>query len=122
MYSQTTRRRSASTGRYMRRDPVQRVHEMLVTWAAHITIRYQSSEGQGFSIGLLQEYSGLPPHSLIPKGVEFTTPEDIEVENWLMQATEKIQENTIRFYVDKKPVSKYLHNQLLENARRYLFS
>lgn len=106
----------------MRQSREQQVHNMLVTWAGHLIARLDSSEGLGYSIGILQDYSGLPPHSLIPKGVKFTSPEDIAVENWLMQAPENIQENTIIKYVDRKPLTARLHTELLVNARKYLFT
>jgi hypothetical protein len=123
MYSQTTKQRvrSSVSGRYKRNSVDDRIHQMIQSWASHILTRLGTSEGQGFSIGILQDYSGLPPHSLIPKGVEFTSPDDIAIENWVFQAPYQIQVNVRKKYLEAQKIKPSLHTELLKNAARYLF-
>jgi len=93
-----------------------------MTWASHIRLLTGTSEGQGYTIGILQEYSGLPPHSLIPKGIEFTTADDLAIENFLTQTTEKYRELAKVEYLDGKKINRYRHNELLETAYKWLFT
>jgi len=92
-----------------------------MTWASHIRLLTGTSEGQGYTIGILQDYSGLPPHSLIPKGIEFTTSDDLAIEGWLSQTTEKYRELVKAGYIDGKKISWYKQDQLLEAACKWLY-
>jgi hypothetical protein len=95
---------------------------MFCNWASHRLLMYGSSEGLGFQVGFLQDYSGLPAHSLIPRGVEYTTPQDIAIENFIEQTTDKYREYIEIKYINGKPLSKYKHNNLLDEAVRFLFA
>jgi hypothetical protein len=106
----------------MRRDNHMRAHEMLCTWASHKLLLSGTSQGQGYQIGDLKDYSGLPAHSLIPLGVEFTTPEDIAISNFIDQTTDKYREYIEIKYLNALPLSKYKHNNLLDAVVRYLFT
>lgn len=114
--------RSSVTGRFKRRAPHDKVHSMLMTWASHIRLQTGTSEGQGYTIGVLQDYSGLPPHSLIPKGIEFTTPEDLAIEGWLSQTTEKYRELVRLGYIEGRKLNRYRQTELLETACKWLYS
>ena len=115
-------RRNSVSGKFMRQRPHDRVHCMFMTWASHVRLLTGTSEGQGYTIGILQEYSGLPPHSLIPKGIEFTTPEDLAVENFLSQTTDKYRELVKEGYLDGKRLNRHKHRELLETAHKWLFT
>ena len=110
------------TGKYVRQPPRQKAHSMFMTWASHIKIMLGTSEGQGYSIGLLQEYIGLPPHSLIPKGLEFTTSDDLAIQNFLSQTTEEYRILARRKYLDGEIINRYRHEALLESAYKWLFT
>ena len=108
-------------GRFRRSSENDIAHSMLTTWAAHILLMYGSSEGQGYTIGILQDYSGLPPHSLIPKGVEYTSQDDIRINNWLEQTRGKIRENVYKYYLFNQRITKDQHNYLLGHAANFIF-
>jgi len=115
-------RRSSVTGRYMRQSKHDQVHSMLMTWASHIRLLTGTSEGQGYTIGILQDYSGLPPHSLIPKGIEFTSPDDRAIDNFLSQTTEKYRELVKIGYLEGKRLNRYSQKELLTVAAKWLYS
>ena len=95
---------------------------MLMSWASHILVMQGSSEGQGYTIVLLDVTGGgLPPHSLIPRGVEYTTPEDIAIGEWLQQASKKIRENTQKKYLEHKSITKDQHYWILKSASKWLY-
>ena len=95
---------------------------MLMSWASHILVMQGSSEGQGYTIVLLDvSGGGLPPHSLIPKGVEYTTEDDIKINDFLMQASRKIRENTQKKYLEHKQITKDQHYWILKSASKWLY-
>jgi len=85
-------------------------------------IKNGTSEGMGYTMVISGESSGLPPHSLIPKGVKFTSPDDLAVENWFNQASKTIQKNTKAMYIEGKKISKDQHSFLLKSAAKWLFN
>ena len=109
-------------GRFIRNSIHDRVHHMISSWASSVLIQLGSSEGIGYTIAILQDYSGLPPHSLIPKGVKFTSADDLAIENWLSQTKPKIQKATIDKYIERKPINKNQATEILKDAARFLYS
>ena len=105
----------------MRRDSHLKVHDMFCTWASHLAIQLGTSEGQGYSIGDMREYAGMPATSKIPKGIEYTTPEDIAITNFLQQTTYKYREYCQIKYLEGKQLSPYKHKDLLAVACKWLF-
>ena len=77
-------------GRYRRRDRHNQVHSMLMSWASHLLVMQGSSEGQGYTIVLLDVTGGgLPSHSLIPRGVEYTTEDDMRINEFFDAGIQK---------------------------------
>ena len=121
MYSQTTRRRSASTGRFRRNSDTDRVHCMLQTWASEVILSLTTSQGQGYAIMLIGEGCGLPPHSLIPFGLQYSSDDSKRVEDWLWQASDVLRRNTVRIYIEHQKHSKDQKNYLLNEAAKFIF-
>lgn len=95
---------------------------MLMSWASNILVLQGSSESLGYTIVMLDLPGGsIPPHSLIPRGVEFTTPEDIALNEWVMQAPRKVRENTKKKYLEHKSITKDQHYWLLRSATKWLY-
>ena len=103
------------------RSKYDRAHSMLVTWASHIRLITGTSEGQGYQISILQEYSGMPPHSLVPR-IEFTTPEDRAINNFLEQTTDKYRNLVKTGYLEGKRLNRRHHQELLETVSKWLFT
>jgi len=120
MYSQTVQQKRRN-GRFSRNTLHDRAHNIISAWASNVLIQIASSEGLGYTIGILQDYSGLPPHSLIPKGVKFTTPDDLMVENWFSDAPEKIRKWTIMKYIDRRSINKNYETEILKSASKSIF-
>jgi len=81
-----------------------------------------SSEGQGYTIVSLEPRGGgLPPHSLIPRGVEYTTEDDMRINEFLMQASMKLRENAQKKYLEHKSISRQQHYWLLKSACKFLY-
>lgn len=120
MYSQTVQQKRRN-GRFSRNALHDRAHTIISSWASSVLIRIASSEGLGYTIGILQDYSGLPPHSLIPHGVNFTSPDELLVENWLSAAPENIQKWTITKYIARRSLNKNYHTEILKSAAKSIF-
>jgi len=93
---------------------------MFVSWASHVRLAAGSSEGQGYTIGMLQDYSGLPACCLIPK-IEFTSPDDLAIESFLSQTTVKYRNLVKQGYIDGRRLTRYKQSDLLETTRKWLF-
>ena len=120
MYSQTTRRKAAN-GRFRRSTDTDRVHCMLQTWASDVILSLSTSQGQGYAVMLMGEGSGLPPHSLIPVGVNYTSDDTKLIEAWLWQASDVLRHNAVRIYIDRAKHSRDQKNYLLNQAAKFIF-
>ena len=95
---------------------------MLMSWASHIMVLQGSSEGQGYTIVVLDAGgSGVPPHSLIPRGVEYTTEDDRKINEWILQCPKKIRKNVQLKYLDHKQISRDQHYWLLRSACKWIY-
>jgi len=108
-------------GRFRRSSIHERIHSMIVTWASNVLIQMGSSEGQGYTIAFLQEYSGLPPHSLIPKGVRFTSADDLAIQNWLASTDDRIRALVKEKYLEHNRINKNQSTEILRDAARFLY-
>jgi len=95
---------------------------MLQNWANNVLVLQGSSESIGYTIVVLDAAgSGIPPHSLIPRGVEYTTEADRKINEWIIQASKRIRENTKRKYLEHKSITRDQHYWVLRSACKWLY-
>jgi len=95
---------------------------MLQNWASNILLLQGSSESLGYTVVILDAAgTGIPPHSLIPRGVEYTTESDIKINEWILQAPKKIRINTQLKYLEHKKISRDQHYYILRSACKWIY-
>ena len=94
---------------------------MLMSWASHVLLRMGSTADQGFAACFLADYTGVPAHSQIPSGIEFTSGDDLAIESWLTQTTRTIQDNTIKKYIKKEIISRDQSYKILKSAKCWIY-
>lgn len=113
--------RRAHNGRFSRSCDTDRAHWMIQGWASEAILSLSTSQGQGYAVMMMGEGSGIPPHSLIPVGINFSSRETKLVDQWLWQASDLIRNNTVKIYLLHERASRDQRNYLLNKAAKYFF-
>jgi len=111
----------AHNGRFSRSCDADRAHSMIQDWASDVILSLSTSQGHGYAVMLMGEGSGIPPHSLIPVGINFSSRETKLVYQWLWQASDLIRNNTVKIYLLHERASRDQRNYLLNKAAKYFF-
>ena len=114
-----TPRRSTTTGRFARNGRHEQIHQMIMSWASTMLLRLSTSDGQGFAIMVLADGGKLPPHCLIPR-IEFSSRWDMAIQDWISNASAKMQRLVVMRYFLKAELSRYEKYIILQDAAKHV--
>lgn len=115
-------RRSAVTGQYKYCARLERIHQMLVSWASDYHRRCNSSRGAGYRMGSFDYSPCGKAGPNIPVGMEFADEGSRAIELFIQQTTNRYKEYITIKYIDGAKLSPYKHRDLLKTIEQWLYS